>query len=161
MASYFPRWDGKNLIQTVFPCRAFWISPVFFLGHTQDVYFNALVSKSHFSMGFHFNFTCCFNVLSQKLWSRNYVCFWNAFAAEPHRANFSLVYIWDNLDVKTSKQCQTPHHVKISLSGKFYFEFSPVSLISGLQMHVMGPHKSELGKYLLPMHEKVGGEKCA
>ena len=28
-------------------------------------------------------------------------------------------------------------------------------------MHVMGPHKSELGKYLLPMHEKVGGEKCA
>ena len=28
-------------------------------------------------------------------------------------------------------------------------------------MPVMGPYKSESGKYLLPMHEKVGGEKCA
>ena len=28
-------------------------------------------------------------------------------------------------------------------------------------MPVMGPYKSESGKYLLPMHEKVGGDKCA
>ena len=28
-------------------------------------------------------------------------------------------------------------------------------------MPVMGPYKSESGKYLLPMQEKVGGEKCA
>ena len=26
-------------------------------------------------------------------------------------------------------------------------------------MPVMGPHKSESGKYLLPMHEKVVGER--
>ena len=104
---------------------------------------------------------CLFNIfVSKTLVAELYLLLKCIWCCTPW-ANFSLGYIWDDLDVKTSMQYQTPHHVKISLSGKFYFEFSPVSLISGLQMHVMGPHKSESGKYLLPMHEKVGGEKCA
>ena len=71
---------------------------------------------------------CLFNIfVSKTLVAELYLLLKCIWCCTPW-ANFSLGYIWDDLDVKTSMQYQTPHHVKISLSGKFYFPVSPVSL---------------------------------